>query len=378
MKIAIIRKKYTFQGGAETFSHALIQHLADQGHEVHIFAAKWDAPPLHGKISFHKLHNINLTSTMRGLSFAVSAYSSLKGTHFDIIQSHDKTLLQDIYRAGDGCHIEWLRQRWKRIGVAGKLSIVFNPYHWLVLFLERCILNGHRFKKVIAISRLVKENILDHYAVRESDVEVVYNGADLTNFHPKNRFLHRAALRKRYGVCEEDMVALFVGSGFERKGVRYLLDAVDKVSGPLTVLIVGKGPEMSFKDRHGNKRVIFCGPQKDIVPYYAASDVFVFPSIYEPFGNVHFEALASGLPVITTRLSGAAEIIEDGKDGFVVPEPERTEQIAWAIERLMDRGIRAEMSAGARKKAEEFPFSRNISETMGIYHRLLSEISDGR
>ncbi|MEF9426232.1 MAG: hypothetical protein L0956_03325, partial [Candidatus Mariimomonas ferrooxydans] len=80
--------------------------------------------------------------------------------HLDIIQSHDKTLYQDIYRAGDGCHIEWLRQRWKSTGTYGKLSIILNPYHWLILSLERLIFKGQRFKKVIAISELVKSNII--------------------------------------------------------------------------------------------------------------------------------------------------------------------------------------------------------------------------
>jgi len=166
MKIAILRKKYTFHGGAEGFSQSIIKQLAGTGHEVHIYAMKWDSNPTAKNIYFHKVPAITFNSTLRDLSFALSACRLLKREPFDIIQSHDKTLYQDIYRAGDGCHIEWLGQRWKRTGLVGKLSIAFNPYHWLVLFMERLIFKGHRFKKVIAISELVKKNIIEHYNVQ--------------------------------------------------------------------------------------------------------------------------------------------------------------------------------------------------------------------
>jgi UDP-glucose:(heptosyl)LPS alpha-1,3-glucosyltransferase len=152
MKIAILRKKYTFHGGAEGFSQSLIIRLADAGNEVHIYAIRWEGTPCSKNIYFHKVPAITFNSALRDLSFAISTRILLKREKFDIIQSHDKTLYQDIYRAGDGCHIEWLKQRWKRTGFLGKLSIALNPYHWLILFIEKVLFNGRRFKKVIAIS----------------------------------------------------------------------------------------------------------------------------------------------------------------------------------------------------------------------------------
>jgi UDP-glucose:(heptosyl)LPS alpha-1,3-glucosyltransferase len=370
MKIAIIRKKYTFHGGSESFSQQLIQHLAEAGHNIHIFASKWDSGERPKNIHFHKIPVIKLNSTLRDLSFALFACYALKGKNYDIIQTHDKTLYQDIYRAGDGCHIEWLSQRWKRIGLLGKVSITLNPYHWLILALERSIFRRHRFKRIIAISELVKNNIMKHYDVNEADIEVIYNGVDLKRFHPDNVTLYRTRIREEYAIPESETVALFVGSGFERKGVRFILEALNMVEEPLTVLVVGKGSEITFSDKYGNKRVIFCGPKQDIQMYYAAADFFVFPTIYEPFGNVHLEALASGLPVITSKLSGASEIIENGKDGFVIPSPEDTVRIAEAMSNLTDRTLRSEMSENARNKAEAFPFSRHIEETINLYNSL--------
>jgi UDP-glucose:(heptosyl)LPS alpha-1,3-glucosyltransferase len=376
VKIAIIRKKYVFHGGSEGFSRELISLLAGQGNEVHIFALQWEGSQIPANVTFHKVPAISFNSFLRDLSFALSAYRLLKKESFDIIQSHDKTLFQHIYRAGDGCHIEWLQQRWKRTGLLGKISIVLNPYHWLIVSLERMILKGRRFRKVVAISQLVKKNIIEHYGVQENDIEVIYNGVDLSKFHPANRKLYREEIRSRHSLPDDAFVLLFVGSGFERKGLEFFLKAMELVPYPLTALIVGKGSEKKYRQFIKRQKVIFCGPQREIQKYYAASDIFTFPAIYEPFGNVHLEALASGLPVITTGLSGAAEIIQEGVHGFVIPLPEEYPRIAEKIQYLMDnRKAYESMCINARQRAEEFSFQKHLNKTLHLYQEILGEMS---
>ena len=368
MKIAIIRKKYIFHGGSESFSQNFIRRLAEEGHEIHIFAITWDTSEPLKNINFQKVPAITFNSFLRDFTFALSTYRILRHANFNIIQSHDKTFYQDIYRAGDGCHIEWLRQRWKRISLLRKVSIILNPYHWLMLAIERMIFKGHRFKKVIAISELVKRNIIENYRVDERDIEVIYNAVDLERFNPENRKLYREEIRRHFSIERDEFVVLFVGSGFERKGVEYLLKAVELIPEPITVMIVGKGSEKRMRRFIKKQRVIFCGPQKEIHEYYAASDIFAFPTMYEPFGNVHLEALASGLPVITTRLSGASEIIRDGLQGFVIDKPEDIETIAEKILFLMARDENQRMSSEARKLAENFSFKTYIDKMIKLYH----------
>jgi UDP-glucose:(heptosyl)LPS alpha-1,3-glucosyltransferase len=372
VKIAIVRKRYTFHGGAEGFSQSLISKLADTGNEVHIYAIKWDVTPQSSNIFFHKVPAIEFNSFLRDLTFSISSFYLLRKRrkYFDVIQSHDKTLYQDIYRAGDGCHIEWLKQRWKRAGIVGKFSIIFNPYHWLILFLERMIFKRHRYKKILAISDLVKRNIIDNYHLNENDIALIYNGVDLERFHPKNRNLYRGEIRNKYSIDKSEFVALSVGSGFERKGVEFLLKAVELIPMQITVLLVGKSSGNSFKDLAGKQRLIFCGPQKEIHKYYAASDVFVLPAIYEPFGNVHLEALASGLPVITTKNSGASEIIENGIQGFVIEKPENIEGIAGRIIELMNGDMNQRMSLEARKLAEMFSFDSHMKKMLEVYSKI--------
>ncbi len=373
MKIAIIRKKYTFHGGAEGFSQNLIDQLASAGHDVHVYAMEWENGPRPANITFHRLPAVRFNSTLRDLTFAVSAYLKLRHSEYDIIQSHDKTLYQDIYRAGDGCHIEWLKQRWKRTGAGGKLSIILNPYHWLILGIERSIFKGHRYKKILAISEMVKRNIVENYGTSSMDIEVIYNGVDTGKFHPDNRGRYRNEIRRRHGLADNDFVALFVGSGFERKGVESLIKAVESIPEPVSLLIAGKGPAAKFRNKIKNQKIIFCGPRKDIMAYYAAADIFVFPTIYEPFGNVHLEALASGLPVITTRNSGAAEIIKDGVNGFVVSEPEDFREIAEKIKILLDRDRLKSMAENARRSAEEFTFEKYIGNISALYGKIVAK-----
>jgi len=378
VKIAVLRKKYTFHGGAEGYSGSFIERLAEAGHEIHIFAITWQTNGPHNNVHFHEVPALTFNSFFRDLTFAISSLVILKKErrNFDIIQTHDKTVYQDIYRAGDGCHIEWLKQRWQRTSLWGRLSMVFNPYHWLILVLERSIFRQHRYRRIIAISELVKNNIIEHYRVTPSDIEVIYNGIDIEKFHPSNKNKYRTEIRQKHGLKNSDFVVLFMGSGFKRKGVEYLIKAVESISEPVSVLIVGKDKNhlMSSLAKGIRQNIIFCGAQRENYKYYAAADIFVFPTVYEPFGNVHLEALASGLPVITTKNSGAAEIIKDNVHGYVISDPADISGLAGKIRSVLnDRKLLAIMSGNARRLAEEFTFEKHIGKILELYERVICE-----
>jgi UDP-glucose:(heptosyl)LPS alpha-1,3-glucosyltransferase len=372
VRIAIIRKKYTYFGGAETFSQGFVEELTRRGHEVCIFAAKWRQEDAPENLTFKKIPVIALNSFFRELTFALFSYFILKreSNSFDIIQSHDKTLYQDIYRAGDGCHVEWLTQRTKRVGALKKFFIALNPYHRLILAIERAVFKGRRFKRVLAISNMVKNNIIDNYGVDGRLIDVIYNGVDTEKFTPENRALHRTDVRREHAIGTEEFVVLFVGSDFERKGVRYLLAAAAKVLKPLVILVVGRGRGEKYARLAGSQRVIFTGPRRDVHRYYAAADAFVFPTLYEPFGNVALEALASGLPVITTAQSGASEIIQNGVNGFVVAAPEDLDAIRRGVEALMEPRARAAMSENAWRTALNFTFEKHMEEITALYEKV--------
>jgi UDP-glucose:(heptosyl)LPS alpha-1,3-glucosyltransferase len=185
------------------------------------------------------------------------------------------------------------------------------------------IFKQRRYRKIIAISEMVKRDIIENYKVPADDIDIIYNPVDLEKFHPGHREKYRQEIRRQYGIEDREFVALFVGSGFERKGVGYLIEAAELLDAPVTVMIVGKGKGDKFRHIIRRQRVIFCGPQKHVERYYVAADAFVFPTIYEPF-NVHLEALASGSRSSPQAIAARPRSFCT-KEWFVVKEP-RTER----------------------------------------------------
>ena len=374
MKIAIVRQKYVNYGGAEQFVSEYTTHLANAGHNIHIFANQWK-PSNHPNIRMHAVRTIELSSFLRTLSFASFALQAVRAEPFDIVQSHERIWSQDVYRAGDGCHREWLERRANYLPSLKKISFRFNLFHQLVLKLERRIFESGQCKKIIAISEMVKRDILKHYQLPEDRIEVVYNGVRLDRFHPDNKNRFRNEVRNRLGVSDTEVMVLFVGSGFERKGLEYLLKALPHVERKnWRLVLVGKGNwerYLSFVSEENRNKITYLDPVDDIEKLYASADFFILPSIYEPFGNANLEALASGLPIITNRNCGVAEIIISKKEGIVLEEPSDVKAIAEAIDYLMDSEVRESMGKSARLLAEKFTQERNAGEMLKIYQKLI-------
>lgn len=373
MKIAIIRQKFVLYGGAEQFVQGYVHQLAESGHDIHIFANQW-TPSKHPRIHIHHVPTFKLNAFIRILSFAWFSARAIEKESFDIIQSHEKTWKQDVYRVGDGCHKEWLEQRKRFLPALKRFFLSFNPFHQLVLKLEKNMFESGQCRKFIAISQMVKEDILKHYHCPQENISVVYNGVDLQRFHPENK--NRVTIRKKLGVPEKSTLILFVGSGFERKGLKYLLQATQFLqSEDWRLLIMGKGKwnrYLPFAPENLRDRIIYKEPVPEIEEYYSAADIFALPSIYEPFGNANLEALATGLPVITSRHCGAANIIQHKLNGLIVENPESPKEIADNINILFDPGLRQPMSKNARVLAEKFSLETNTQEMLKTYQELIS------
>jgi UDP-glucose:(heptosyl)LPS alpha-1,3-glucosyltransferase len=368
MKIALIRQRYTPYGGAERYMSRLVDNLMEMGHEVHIFASKWE---INGKAGFifHRVPFISSTSWLRSLSFAFNCRRLIRNERFDIIFSLERTLLQDVYRAGDGCHRRWLVQKNMGKGIIARLGNFTNPLHWAYLWLEKRLFTDPKLRGVIANSRLVKDDIIASYSVLPERVHVIYNGLDPTPFDEDERDRCRSYLADEYGLHDELRI-LFVGSGFDRKGVPTLLNAVANLAIPFRLFIVGKGKIRKYQKmaaRLGvDDRITFTGPLKDVERFYLGCDLFVFPTLYDPFSNATLEAMAHGLPVITSRFNGAAEIIDDGKNGYVVSNPLADEELAVSIMRLATFEECKRIGEEACRTAALFTMERNLRETMKV------------
>ncbi len=363
MRLAFIKKRFSIHGGAERYLQTLIEYLKKAGHEIHVFANKWADEE---GIIFHKVNILPFSSFLSTLTFNMNTRSRVTGHEsrfYDCVVSFERTTHQDIYRAGEGCHAEWLGIRSAIEPPYKNLSFKINPLHIALLNIEKELFSKTRL--IIANSKMVKDQIIKHYAVPEERIAIIYNGVDLKRFSPENKYKWREGVRNSLNISEGSKLLLFVGSGFERKGLKTLINAIPFVKDDnIKVLIIGKGDIEKYRalaERLGvPDKITFLGTQKEIERFYAASDLFVLPTLYDPFSNATLEAMASGIPVITTKNNGVAELIENGHAGFVMDDlfnsQELAEKINLSLEHLELMGKKA------REKAESFPIERAVAE----------------
>jgi UDP-glucose:(heptosyl)LPS alpha-1,3-glucosyltransferase len=215
-----------------------------------------------------------------------------------------------------------------------------------------------------------------YYQVPDDRLHLVYNGVDLDRFSPSACEAKRAEARAALGLQEGETCFLIIAHNFRLKGVRELVEAAARLQAPgrrWRVLVAGRAdpkPYRRLAEELGcADRVQFLGPLPDVVPGYAAADVYVQPSWYDPCSLVVLEALACGLPVITTRFNGASELMHDGRDGCLLDTPADVDGLARAMARLMDAQVRRDMGQAARRAAQGYPLERNFREMMAVFQK---------
>lgn len=374
MKIALIRRAYTPFGGAERYMARLVAGLAAERHDVHILAARWDAPPTPG-VTFHRVPVVGGPGWLTALTFSRGCSRIIDRERFDCVFSLERTLRQDIYRAGDGCHRQWLTQKNLGRGILQRAWTWLNPLQLAYIRLERRMFTDPGLRAIIANSEGGKREIVRLYGVDPARIHVVYNGIDPVARQPEERERCRRELAAEFGLTD-GLRLLYVGSGFHRKGVAAAIRAVARLEMPFCLFIVGKGRPAAYRrlaTRLGiGDRVFFTGPRRDVERFYLGCDIFLFPTLYDPFSNATLEAMAHGLPAITSRFNGAAELIRHGENGFVVEDPLDTAAIADAICRCGDPELRRSLGERAAVTAQALTSRRNVEETLRIIEEVLA------
>jgi UDP-glucose:(heptosyl)LPS alpha-1,3-glucosyltransferase len=369
LRLALVRQRYTPFGGAERFLSRAIDALRSQGATVTLVTRQWD-----GAAHAITCNPIFVGSLWRDWSFARCVCRSLAGANFDLVQAHERIACCDIYRAGDGVHREWLAQRTRVLGPVARLGVRLNPYHRYVLAAERRLFESSQLKAVICNSRMVKDEIRRHFGVDEAKLRVIYSGVDLDDFNPRLRTLHRDAIRSALGLATDATLFLFVGSGYERKGLAAALRALALLPGTAHLAVIGRERRSRRYERLAQElgvagRVRFLGPQRDVRPYYGAADALVLPTIYDPFPNVALEAMACGLPIVTSTKSGAAELIRDGGNGFACDALD-VATLARHLHLLLTPATRERLGASARATVEPMSLDVMSQQLLDLYHQL--------
>jgi UDP-glucose:(heptosyl)LPS alpha-1,3-glucosyltransferase len=355
----------------------LARKLAQKGHEVHIFAHQWPDPGIlgEGRVLIHPVPMIRGQGLLELLSFNRGAKKALAGASYDVVQSFEKTTCQDLYRAGEGCHREWLNVRKRYEPWIKTLGVKVNPFHWATLLLEKKLFLDKNTLFFIANSERGKKEIIFHYPRVATRVRVIYNAAEPAVLSPNTDWAGRNGATRRRNL-------LFLGSGFRRKGLYFLLEALSRLTSKDSwhLTVAGSG------DRHRavkaarnlgvEKSVTFTGPVAKPFPYYQKADLFVLPSLYEPFSNACLEAMACGLPVVTTQQNGASEGIVPGANGQVVKDPADPRALAEAIREALSLD-RETVRATNREVLKRHTWDRHLEDLISLY-REIGDLKEGK
>lgn len=373
MKLAIVRQRYTPYGGAERFVSRALDAFASQGVSVEIVARSWE-----GDVKGVACDPFYLGRTWRDMSFARCVRRVIDSGRYDLVQSHERIPGCHVYRAGDGVHATWLDIRGRTQSAAQRLATRLHPWHRYTLAAEAAMLRHRDLRAVICNSRMVRDDIAQRFPEVAPRLHVIHNGFDPVYFHAGLRHEYRQRLRDQAGVAAATPAILFVGSGFARKGVATLVEALARMQATdAQVWVVGRDRHQArfeaLAERLGvGKRLRFWGGQTDVRPFYAAADLYCLPTFYDPFPNTVLEALACGLPAVTTTSSGAAEVIEEGVNGSVVGPGDATALAdrldAW-LARVSRDGREGGLDVSASVSA--LNLAATTETLLGLYRQLL-------
>jgi UDP-glucose:(heptosyl)LPS alpha-1,3-glucosyltransferase len=352
LNVGFVRRGFSPSGGAEAYLRRVAGNLVAAGHEATLFTTEdWPEKEwAHGRII-----RIGVDDP---IAFADELERSNPPKHCDLVVSLERIWRCDFFRAGDGVHQAWLDRRAQFQNPLQRIGRRLNKKHHVILRLEKALLGEGGARRVIANSAMVGDEIVHYYSFPDDAIDVIPNGVRVSEFGPAP--LKRARARAQLKIGTDEIAALFMGSGWERKGLRFALAAADKAR--LRLLVAGRGNQRKY--RSGN--ATFLGELEDVRLPLAAADIFILPTIYDPFSNASLEAMAAGLPVITTRANGCSEIVEPRVHGTIVEQADDIEGLTQALHFWSDESRRLAARPALLERATQFDLSRNAAHTLEV------------
>jgi UDP-glucose:(heptosyl)LPS alpha-1,3-glucosyltransferase len=385
MRVAIIQEEVDLRrGGAETSTLEMARHLALLGLDVTVIhrdprskGIPAGAPtPGVDEVHFRPVAADGASRALRTYRFVQAANRVCRDARFDIVHAVTPCLAANVYQPRGGTFTEtiarstamnpaWLREL-KRLGRR------FNIRQRFLFRLERVLLSERRKGVyVAALSDYVQRQVVELGFPAER-VRVVFNGVDVPALELDDRTTRRAAL----GWPETVPLVLFVAHNFKLKGLRELLWAAASAASEWGLVVAGRDdprPYQRLADRLGlTARVRFVGTQTPVAAWYAVADVLAHPTWYDPCSRVVLEALSLGLPVVTTRYNGAAEVMEEGRHGVVIDKPSDVAALAAGIDSALQPRIHDACRADAPRLSARLSMARHARELMALYEYVLA------
>lgn len=368
MKLALLTRRFDpHGGGTERDLMVTARYLREAGHQVTVYASEVRAELRDFPVK--RVGALVPTRTGRLLAFAMTAPAAARHDGNELVLSFARTVGADVLRSGGSAHASYVQaaRRWRSSMSAATMPLM--PYHRAQMMIERMGFRSPRLKVAIAVSNLVRDDLIARFGLDGNRVVTLYNGVDLKRFHPAENNGLRMRLRAQLGVPANAPFVLFVGNGFGRKGLRFLIEAIARLHSRVRLVVIGLDrADRAYRDLAQRlkvaEHVYFLGARSEVESFFEAADGFAMPSLFEPFGNVVMEAMASGLPALTSAQSGIAELMPEAMARYVVPDPTDIVELAARLDEMLEQGD--EIRAMCREVAEEYSWDRHASSLIGI------------
>ncbi len=380
MKIALALEKFSkHAGGAESYAVDLANCLVLRGWEVHLYGYEWDENP--ASAVFHRIDRPPryYTASMKLLHFAFKHRNMVRNQDYDVVVGFGATLYMNVYQSHGGVHelsccrkLHAIRNPWIR--QMKRMAMLLTPKYHVRSWIESAPFRSAPRPSIVAISDMIKRDIVDIFGENEANVRVIYNGIDGQRFTKSSDDYETGVLRNSLGF-DDHVLFLFMSYDFRKKGARDLVEAAAKLRKvsdiKFGVVIVGGQPSPSLSRLVRNLGlsdvVVFPGSTKTPHLYYKACDVFVLPTFYDACSLVVFEAMSSGLPVITSAFNGASGVIDHGIDGFVISNPSDSDEISDYMLEMLDQKRLKQFSSKAISKSLKFSLEENHERMIQVF-----------
>ena len=373
MRIALVANHIHFRGGMERYCAELATVLCDQ-HEVHLFTCEASDVPL-DKVTVHLIRTASKPFAALFAQFYLKSSRMIRMEDFDIVHTIGGITARQNIVTAQYCQAAWGDAIRHEPGAKEGIN-AYHQFMWRMTgYFERRAYTSPLTLGISANSQKTRRDLVQFYGADDAKIQVIYNGVDSTRFTSANT-RYRNAVRQRYNIPGDALVVLFVGE-YKRKGLATVIRAVGRLQDKrVHLLAVGKGDTLHYQTLAASagieNQVTFAGPSRAIEQVFGTADMFAFPTYYEPFGMVITEAMASGLPVITSRSAGASEMITDGETGLLIDQPGNPEELSRKMALLLaDPPLCKDMGARARPAVSGYSWSHVAEDTLRLYHRSL-------
>jgi UDP-glucose:(heptosyl)LPS alpha-1,3-glucosyltransferase len=374
VKLGLVTERIgTSLGGAERWTYDFARWLVAQRHDVHVVCRADRRCQIPEGAVMHELD-----CGRSPLVFATAAGKRLDELHCDVTHDMGGGWNCDVFQPHCGSRTAAVLRNLHRMSpamrtVTAAVQPLLPRYRRFAALCARQYAGGRRM--FVAVSRMVARDFEQFHGVDPRWTRVIHNGVDTERFSPVVRYRLRRQVRERLEIADQDVVLLLVAHNLRLKGLPALIHSAGQLrrcGAPVRLLVVGNGQTARYaRDcRRLGLDIHFAGVVSDPLPYYAAADVYVHPTYYDPCSLVVLEAWACGLPVITSQFNGCAELMQVGFEQYVLPDPAHVPDLVKRLELLLDPETRLRAGVHARRLAEAHPAEHCYSQIMDVYEEV--------